>query len=64
MQFKEWLSLQEDAGAPGAKQGLYPIGYGGIGCYPPPDLMNWSADAITYMPREDRKLEFKWKMAC
>ena len=22
--------------------------------------MNWSADAITYMPRKDRRLEFKW----
>lgn len=60
MQFKEWLILQENATRPGAKQGLYPIGYGGIALYPPSDIINWSADAITYMPKKDRKLEFKW----
>lgn len=48
MRFKEWLN--EHASRPGAKQGLYPMGYGGIGLYTPCDMANWSADAITYMP--------------
>lgn len=50
MTFKEWLLLTEDASQPGAKQGLYPVGYGGIGLYTPCAMANWAADAITYMP--------------
>ena len=50
MDFKEWL-LSEAATRPGAKQGLYPLGYGGVGLYPACDMMNWSADAFTYMPQ-------------
>lgn len=60
MRFKQWLILQESASRPGAKQGLYPVGYGGIALYPPNDIINWSADAVTYMPRSHRRLEFKW----
>lgn len=60
MRFKEWLLLQESASRPGAKQGLYPLGYGGIALYPPSDIINWSADAITYMPKLQRTLKFKW----
>ena len=60
MNFKEWLQLVERASTPGSKQGLYPRGYGGIGLYTTSDMMNWAADAITYMPVQDRKLEFKW----
>lgn len=59
MEFKEWL-LKEDAGSPGAKQSLYPMGYGGIGLYPPSDVITWGADAITYMPKELRQLTFVW----
>jgi hypothetical protein len=59
MQFKDWL-LQEDAGSPGAKQALYPMGYGGIGLYPPPDVITWASDAIVYMPKELRELTFTW----
>lgn len=58
MEFREWLV--EHAGAPGSKQTLYPLGYGGIGLYTPPDIITWSADAVTYMPPKDRKLQFQW----
>jgi len=58
MQFREWLN--EHAGAPGSKQTLYPLGYGGISLYSPSNMINWSADAITYMPPEDRRLQFNW----
>ena len=60
MEFKQWL---ESATRPGNKQGLYPIGYGGIGLYPPADMMNWGADAITYMSEKDRKFSIgdTWK---
>ena len=59
MEFREWLV--EHAGMPGAKQGLYPYSYGGIGgIYPPSDMISWSADAVTYMLPKDRKLKFNW----
>jgi hypothetical protein len=58
MEFREWLT--EHAMSPGAKQTLYPLSYGGVGLYTPPDMITWSADAICYMPIEDRKLKFKW----
>lgn len=59
MRFKEWL-LKEAAGQPGAKQALYPMGYGGIGLYPPSDVITWAADAVTYMPTNMRQLTFVW----
>ena len=60
MHFKEWIHLNEDAGAPGAKQSLYPMGYGGIGLYPPSDVITWASDAITYMPEKVRFIKFIW----
>jgi hypothetical protein len=33
MNFKEWLI--KESSNPGSKTGLYPLGYGGIGLYPP-----------------------------
>lgn len=60
MRFKEWLRLNEDAGSPGAKQALYPMGYGGIGLYPPSDVATWAADAMVYMPSQMRSLKFIW----
>jgi hypothetical protein len=57
MRFKEWLILQEDAGRPGAKQGLYPDLAHGAKNYPPPDVITWAADAITYMPEKDIKFK-------
>jgi hypothetical protein len=59
MSFREWL-LNEDAGSPSAKQSLYPMGYGGIGLYPPSDVITWGADAITYMPAKLRQITFVW----
>lgn len=59
MSFREWL-LNEDAGSPSAKQSLYPMGYGGIGLYPPSDVITWGADAVTYMPAELRQITFVW----
>ena len=50
--FKEWL-LTEGSNA-GAKTGLYPLGYGGIGLYPPQWYLTRSADAIFYLSLDDR----------
>lgn len=52
MNFKEWLI--KEGSNPGSKTGLYPLGYGGIGNYPPPWYMNRSADAIYYLSIDDR----------
>ena len=52
MNFKEWL-LKEGTN-PGAKTGLYPLGYGGIGLYPPQWYLTRSADAIFYLSIDDR----------
>lgn len=52
MNFKEWL-LVEGSNA-GAKTGLYPLGYGGIGLYPPQWYLTRSADAIFYLSLDDR----------
>jgi hypothetical protein len=58
LKFAEWFELNEGVMRPGAKQGLYPPGYGGIGLYPPQDWMPGAADAITYMPKEDLNFKF------
>jgi len=39
---------------PGAKTGLYPLHYGGVGLYPPQWYMNRSADAIFYVSKDER----------
>ena len=52
MNFKEWLV--SEGTNPGAKTGLYPLGYGGIGLYPPQWYPTRSADAIFYMSIDDR----------
>lgn len=52
MNFKEWL-IKEGTN-PGAKTGLYPLGYGGIGLYPPQWYPTRSADAIFYMSIDER----------
>jgi hypothetical protein len=52
MNFREWL-LAEGSN-PGAKTGLYPLGYGGIGLYPPSWYLTRSADAIFYMSIDER----------
>lgn len=52
MNFKEWLI--KEGSNPGAKTGLYPLGYGGIGLYPPQWYLTRSADAIFYMSIDER----------
>jgi len=52
MNFKEWLV--NEGSNPGAKTGLYPLGYGGIGLYPPQWYTTRSADAIFYLSIDDR----------
>lgn len=52
MNFKEWLF--SEGSNPGAKTGLYPLGYGGIGLYPPQWYPTRSADAIFYMSVDER----------
>ncbi len=41
-------------GATSAKTGLYPLGYGGIGNYPPEYAIPSSADAIYYISADER----------
>ena len=52
MNFKEWL-LKESSNTSG-KTGLYPLGYGGIGLFPPQWYISRSADAIFYLSIDDR----------
>lgn len=52
MEFKKWL--MEEGSNPGVKTGLYPLGYGGIGLYPPSWYPTRSADAIYYMSIDER----------
>lgn len=53
--FNEWLSLKESSSArPAAKSGLYPLGYGGIGQYPPAWWLPAAADAIFYVTQDHR----------
>jgi hypothetical protein len=52
MNFKEWLF--SEGTNPGAKTGLYPLGYAGIGLYPPQWYLTRSADAIFYMSIDER----------
>lgn len=50
--FKKWL-LNEGSNT-GSKTGLYPLGYGGVGLYPPQWYITRSADAIFYLSLDDR----------
>jgi hypothetical protein len=52
MNFKKWL-LTEGSN-PGAKTGLYSLGYGGIGLYPPQWYLTRSADAVFYLSIDER----------
>jgi hypothetical protein len=49
--FKKWL-ISESSNS--GKTGLYPLGYGGIGLYPPQSYLTRSADAIFYLSIDDR----------
>lgn len=59
MNFKEWL-LNERSNTSG-KTGLYPLGYGGIGLFPPQWYLTRSADAIFYLSIDDRIYKSKDK---
>lgn len=52
MNFREWLI--KEGSNPGAKTGLYPLGYGGVGLYPPQWYPTRSADAIFYFSMDER----------
>lgn len=52
MEFREWL--MKEGSNPGAKTGLYALGYGGIGLYPPAWYPTRSADALYYMSIDNR----------
>jgi len=52
LNFKDWLI--SEGSNPGGKTGLYPLGYGGIGLYPPQWYLTRSADAIFYLSVDER----------
>lgn len=55
LDFRRWLGSAVCEGTnPGAKTGLYPLGYGGVGLYPPQWYPTRSADAIFYLSIDDR----------
>lgn len=59
LKFKEWInrkhpSFLTEGSNPGGKTGLYPLGYGGIGLYPPQWYLTRTADAIFYLSIDDR----------
>jgi len=51
--FHQFLTLVEGHRNAG-KTGLYPLGYDGIGNYPPADIITSAADAIYYLSVDDR----------
>ena len=51
MNFKEWLINEDETSG---KTSLYPLGYGGIGLYPPQWYVTQSADAIFYLSIDER----------
>lgn len=46
--------LREASRLTSSKTGLYPLGYGGIGLYPPADYLTHAADAILYLTQDSR----------
>lgn len=51
LKFKQWL--MEHSSTTKGKNGLYPSLYTQYYNYPPADIVNWSADSITYMDKDD-----------
>lgn len=51
--FDQFLSRLNE-GRAGSKTGLYPLGYDGIGNYPPAYMMPTSADTLYYLSIDDR----------
>lgn len=57
--FKEWIEIKHpefinEGSNPGSKTGLYALGYGGVGLYPPQWYLTRSADAIYYLSQDER----------
>lgn len=53
--FGDWLLLKESSSRrPASKSGLYPLGYGGIGNYPPSWWISAAADAMLYITQDER----------
>ena len=59
--FGKWLEdkLVTEGSNPGSKTGLYPLGYGGVGLYPPSWYLTRSADAIFYLSQDERIYDAK-----
>jgi hypothetical protein len=53
LSFYDFVQLLNE-GKTAGKTGLYPLGYGGIGNYPPEYLIPQSADAIYYISADER----------
>ena len=53
IKFYEYLQVINE-GKTSGKTGLYPLGYGGVGQYPPEYLLPGSADAIYYISADER----------
>jgi hypothetical protein len=59
IKFYEYLQVINE-GKTSGKTGLYPLGYGGVGQYPPEYLLPGSADAIyTERARKPRTLQVR-----
>jgi len=56
--YQLYVKLTE--GQTSGKTGLYPLGYGGIGNYPPAYLIPRSADALYYIDA-DQRLQHVWE---
>src|SRR5947207_2045791 len=55
VRFTEYCLFRESgARNSSSKMGLYPLGYGGIGLYPPSDYLTHAADAILYLTIDKR----------
>jgi hypothetical protein len=52
--FDQFLDALHEGHRNAGKTGLYPLGYDGIGNYPPADIITSSADAIYYLSVDDR----------
>jgi hypothetical protein len=57
--FYEYMQIINE-GETSGKTGLYPLGYGGIGNYPPEYMLPQSADAIYYLSADER-LQKVWE---
>jgi len=53
IKFYKYLQVINE-GKTSGKTGLYPLGYGGVGQYPPEYLLPGSADAIYYISADER----------